>query len=175
MTDPRGFVVTDDHLETNVSGIYALGDVKGGPQFTHVSYDDFRILRAIVPENKVASTKNRLVPYNVYMDPQLGRVGLTEAEARQQGKDIRVAKMPMAWIARALEMGESRGIMKAIVERRTGQILGAAILGLEGGEICSMLQIAMVGGITYSQLASGIFSHPALAESLNNLWGNWDE
>lgn len=173
--DKHNFVIINDRLETNVPGIYALGDVKGGPAFTHISYDDFRILQANVLSKGNASIANRLVPYTVYTDPQLGRVGLTEAEARNKGLNIKVAKMPMAWVARALEMDESRGLMKAIVDKDTGLILGAAILGIEGGELMSMLQIAMMGGLRYEALAGAVFAHPTLAESLNNLWGNFEE
>lgn len=174
--DGHGFIKVNQHLETNVPGIYALGDVKGGPQFTHISYDDFRIIRNNLitrPTCEKSSTRDRMVPYTVFMDPQLGRVGLTEAEARKiYAKDkIKVAKMPMAYVARALEMDESRGFMKAIVHAETKKILGAAILGIEGGELMTMLQIAMMGGITYDKLQDAVFAHPTLAESLNNLWG----
>jgi pyruvate/2-oxoglutarate dehydrogenase complex dihydrolipoamide dehydrogenase (E3) component len=169
-TDARGFIQTDSRLETNVPGIYALGDVKGGPAFTHISYDDYRIIRANLLEGGNASNERRLVPYTVFLDPQLGRVGLTEAEAAAQGLDIQVAKMPMSRVARALEMDETRGFMKAIVDARTKQILGATVLGIEGGEIMAMFELAMMGGLPYTALRDGIFAHPTLAESLNNLF-----
>jgi pyruvate/2-oxoglutarate dehydrogenase complex dihydrolipoamide dehydrogenase (E3) component len=114
------------------------------------------------------------VPYTIYIDPQLGRIGLTEAEARAQNKKIRVARMPMNYVARALEVDETRGFMKAIVDADTGQILGATILGLEGGEIMSMLQLAMMGKLTYTNLRDAVFAHPALAESLNNLFTHFE-
>ena len=133
-TDTRGFLQVNAKLETNVAGIYALGDIKGGPAFTHISYDDFRIIRTHLIENGKASTEGRLVPYTVFIDPQLGRVGLTEAEARAKNLKIRVARMPMSRVARALEVDESRGFMKAIVDADSRQILGAAVLGLEGGK-----------------------------------------
>ena len=104
------------------------------------------------------------------MDPQLGRVGLSEAEAREQGRDVRVAKMPMSYVARALEMDETRGMMKAVVDAETGQILGCAVLGIEGGEIMAMIQIAMMGKLPYTALRDGVFAHPTLAESLNTLF-----
>src|SRR6202035_4712072 len=107
-------------------------DVKGGPAFTHSSYDDFRILRTNLLERGHASTQDRLVPYTIFIDPQLGRVGLTENQARRQGRKIRVAKLPMTAVPRALETGETRGFMKAIVDAETQQILGCAILGVEG-------------------------------------------
>lgn len=169
-TDKRGFVQVNERLETNVPGIYALGDVKGGPAFTHISYDDFRIIRTNLLEKGNATTNGRLVPYTVYIDPQLGRVGLSETEARAQGRRIRVAKMPMSWVARALEMDESRGLMKAVVDAETNQILGCAVLGVEGGELMSMIEIAMMGKVPYTVLRDGIFAHPTLAESLNNLF-----
>jgi pyruvate/2-oxoglutarate dehydrogenase complex dihydrolipoamide dehydrogenase (E3) component len=171
--DARGFIQTNDKLETNVAGVYGLGDIKGGPAFTHISYDDFRIIRANVIERGSATIADRLVPYTVFIDPQLGRVGMSETEARKTGREIRVAKMPMNYVARALEMDESRGFMKAIVDRKSGQILGAAVLGIEGGEIMSQLQIAMMGKLPYTALKDGVFAHPTLAESLNNLFAHF--
>jgi pyruvate/2-oxoglutarate dehydrogenase complex dihydrolipoamide dehydrogenase (E3) component len=173
-TDDRGFIRVNGKLETNVEGVYALGDIKGGPAFTHISYDDFRILRTNLIEKGSASIAGRLVPYTLFIDPQLGRIGLTEAEARAQDKKIRVAKMPMTYVARALEVDETRGFMKAIVDGRTNQILGAAVLGIEGGEIMSMLQLAMMGKLPYPVLFNAVFAHPTLAESLNNLFTHFD-
>jgi pyruvate/2-oxoglutarate dehydrogenase complex dihydrolipoamide dehydrogenase (E3) component len=170
-TDKRGYIPVNDKLETSVPGIYALGDVKGGPAFTHISYDDFRIIRTNLLEHGDASIKDRILPYTVFIDPQLGRVGLSETEARKQGRNIKVAKMPMNYVARALEVDESRGVMKVVVDADTQQILGAAILGLEGGEIMAMLEIAMMGKVPYPVLQEGVFAHPTLAESLNNLFG----
>jgi pyruvate/2-oxoglutarate dehydrogenase complex dihydrolipoamide dehydrogenase (E3) component len=150
--------------------VWALGDVKGGAAFTHVSYDDFRIIKANLLDGGDATTAGRLIPYTVFTDPQLGRVGLSEQEARDQGLDVQVAKMPMSHVARALEVSETRGMVKAVVDAGTGRILGAAVLGLEGGEIVAMLQIAMMGRVPYTTLREGIFAHPTLAESLNNLF-----
>jgi pyruvate/2-oxoglutarate dehydrogenase complex dihydrolipoamide dehydrogenase (E3) component len=169
-TNEQGFIQVNDRLETTAEGVYALGDIKGGPAFTHISYDDFRIIRSNLIENKTASTKNRQVPYTVFIDPQLGRVGLTESEARAQDRSIRVAKLPMAHVARALEVDETRGFMKAVVDAESNLILGAAILGIEGGEIMSALEIAMMGKLPYTALRDGTFAHPTLAESLNNLF-----
>ncbi|QQS47731.1 MAG: mercuric reductase [Acidobacteriota bacterium] len=171
-TDRHGFIRTNERLETNVTGIYALGDVKGGPQFTHISYDDFRIIRSNLLDGANKTVTGRYVPYTVYIDPQLGRVGMSESEAREQGIEVRIASMPMAWVARAIEMGETRGFMKAVIDAKTDRILGCAVLGVEGGEIMSMIQIAMMGGLTYTVLRDGTFAHPALAESLNNLFNN---
>ncbi len=169
--DERGFIRVDERLATNVPGIYAIGDVNGGPAFTHVSYDDFRILRTNLLEGGNATTADRLIPYTVFTDPQLGRVGLTEAEARKKGLDIQVAKLPMSGIARATEVDETRGFLKAVVDAGNKQILGFAALGLEGGELMAAVQIAMMGKLPYTALRDGIFSHPTLAEGFNNLFG----
>jgi len=155
-TDKHGFIQADERLETNVPGIYALGDIKGGPAFTHISYDDFRIIRTNLIEGGHATTKDRLVPYTVFIDPQLGRVGLGEQAARAQGRSIRVAKLPMTSVARALEIDETRGFMKAIVDADTQQM-------------------AMLGKLPYTVLRDGVFAHPTLAESLNNLFMAMDE
>jgi len=168
--DANGFIKVNEKLETSAKGIYALGDIKGGPAFTHISYDDFRILRANLIEKGSASIAGRLVPYTVFIDPQLGRVGLTETEAREQRGKIRVAKMPMNYVARALEMDETRGFMKIIVDAGSKQILGAAILGIEGGEIMSQVQIAMMGKLPYTALQEAVFAHPTLSEALNNIF-----
>ncbi len=173
-TDERGFVLVDDKLETSMPEVYALGDVKGGPAFTHVSYDDFRVIKTNLLDGGEASIDGRPVSYTVYTDPQLGRVGLTEREARQQDRNVRVAKMPMKHVARALEMDETRGFMKALVDADTRQILGCAILGVEGGEIMSMMHIAMLGEVPFTVLRDGPFAHPTLAESLNNLFAAID-
>jgi pyruvate/2-oxoglutarate dehydrogenase complex dihydrolipoamide dehydrogenase (E3) component len=168
--DERGNITVNERLETSVAGVYAAGDVIGGPAFTHISYDDFRILRANLLHGGDCTTEGRLVPYTVFIDPQLGRVGLSEAEARKAGRSVKVATLKMSSVARAIETGETRGMMKAVVDADTGQILGAAVLGLEGGEIMGMLQIAMMGKLPYSALRDGVFAHPTLAESLNNLF-----
>lgn len=174
-TDDKGFITVNERLETNVPGIYAIGDIKGGPAFTHISYDDFRILRTNLLHNGSASTTDRMVPYTAFIDPQFARVGISEQEARKQGRAVKIAKMPMEQVARALEVDETRGLMKAIVDAESGQILGCAILGLEGGEIMSMIQIAMIGKLPYSALRDATIAHPTLAESLNNLFTTIEE
>jgi pyruvate/2-oxoglutarate dehydrogenase complex dihydrolipoamide dehydrogenase (E3) component len=173
-TDEHGFVQVNEFLETSVDGVYALGDVKGGPAFTHISYDDYRIVKANLLDGQSRSTRGRFVPYIVYIDPQLGRVGLSENEARRLGRNIRVAKMPMTSVARALEMDETRGFMKIVVDAETERILGAAVLGVEGGELMSSIEIAMMGGLKYTALRDATLAHPALAESLNNVFFNWE-
>jgi pyruvate/2-oxoglutarate dehydrogenase complex dihydrolipoamide dehydrogenase (E3) component len=172
--DDKGFIKVNERLETTAPGVYALGDVKGGPQFTHISYDDFRVIRTNVLQNGRASVTDRLVPYTVFIDPQLGRIGLTERDARRQGKPVRVVRMPMSHVARALELDESRGLMKALVDPASGQILGAAVLGIEGGELMAVIQLAMMGQLPYDRLRDGVFAHPTLAESLNNLFSTLD-
>src|SRR6267142_140151 len=172
-TDARGFIQVNEKLETSAKSIYALGDINGGPAFTHISYDDFRIIRKNLLEEGNASTAGRLVPYTLFIDPQLGRVGLSETEARLQNRAIRVAKMPMNYVARALEVDESRGFMKAVVDAKSGQILGAAVLGIEGGEIISQIQIAIMGKLPYTSLQNAVFAHPTLSESLNNLFNHF--
>lgn len=182
-TNARGYITSNEFLETTAPNIYVMGDVKGPPAFTHISYDDFRILEKNLLTHptsdveKKASSKNRLVPYVVYTDPQLGHIGLHESEARalplysESPKRIKVAKMPMAYVARALETDESRGIMKAVVDSETGLILGFTCLGIEGGEIMAVVQMAMLGGVRWEALQGAIWAHPSLAESLNNIWG----
>ncbi len=173
-TDSRGFIRVNEKLETSAEGIYAIGDVKGGPAFTHISYDDFRLLKNNLLEKGGATTESRLVPYTVFIDPQLGRVGLSEKEAKRKGINYKVASMPMSWVARALEVDESRGMMKVLVNPKSRQILGCAVLGIEGGEIMAMIQIAMMGNLPYTDLQEGVFAHPTLAESLNNLFARVD-
>jgi len=172
-TDAKGFIRTNPRLETNVDGVFALGDIKGGPAFTHISYDDFRILRANVIEKKNVTIEGRLVPYTCFIDPQLGHVGLNEQEAREQGRKVRVAKMHMSSVARALEMDESRGFMKAIVDADTDEIVGATVLGIEGGEVMAVFEMAILGKVKFTALRDGIFAHPTLAEGLNNLFAGW--
>ena len=169
-TDKRGFVQVNERLETNVPGIYALGDMKSGPAFTHIARNDAHILRTNLLEKGNASIHERLLPYTVFIDPQLGRIGLSETDARAQGRTIKVAKLPMSNVNRALEVDEPRGFMKAVVDADTGQILGAAVLGIEGGEIMAILEVAMMGKVPYTVLRDGIFAHPTLAESLNTLF-----
>ncbi len=168
-TDEHGFVPVDDALQTNVPGIWALGDVKGGPAFTHVSYNDFRRVRNTLLRGARPATAPPLV-YTMFTDPQLGRVGLSEGEARGKGLDILVATLPMTSVARAIETQRTAGMMKAVVDRRTHRILGATVLGPEGGEVAAAIQMAMLGDLPYTALRDAEISHPTLAESLNNLF-----
>jgi pyruvate/2-oxoglutarate dehydrogenase complex dihydrolipoamide dehydrogenase (E3) component len=174
-TDEHGFIRANERLETTAPGVWVIGDVKGGPQFTHISYDDYRILKANLFDGGNRTVHDRMVPYTVFMDPQLGRVGMTETEAKKSGKKIRVARMPMTWVARALEMDESRGLMKAVVDADTEEILGATVLGIEGGEVMTVIQMAMMGHLKYSVLQAAVIAHPTLSESLNNLFLHFDD
>ena len=170
--DKKGFIPVNDQLETSVPGIFAIGDVKGGPAFTHVSYDDHKIILKNILEGGNANISGRILPYVVYIDPQLGRIGMNEKQAKEQNYDYLVAKIPMSWVARAIETDETKGLMKAIIDSKTKQILGAAILGIEGGELMSAIQIAMLGQLPYTALRDGMFAHPTLSESFNTLFGS---
>ena len=172
--DGRGYIKVDDQLKTTASQVYAIGDVKGGPAFTHISYDDYRVLRTNLLDDGNATILGRQIPYTVFIDPQLGRVGLSEKQAKEKGIRYRVAKMPMSYVARAIEMNETRGLMKVLVEQNSDKILGCAILGIDGGEIMAILQVAMMADIPYTKLRDGIFAHPTLAESMNNLFMSMD-
>jgi len=171
----RKFITVNNKLQTNIDGVYAIGDINGGPAFTHISYDDFRIMRTNLLQQGNATTEGRLVPYTVFIDPQLGRVGMSENEARNSQRKIRVAKMTMNYVARAVEIDETRGFMKAIVDADTNQILGASVLGVEGGDVMSQIQIAMMGKLPFTTLRDGVFAHPTLSESLNNLFNHFVE
>ncbi|RTQ50798.1 mercuric reductase [Hymenobacter gummosus] len=168
-TDAKGYIRVDERLRTGVRGVYALGDVKGGPQFTHISYDDYRIVRDAVLHGKTRTTKERPLPYVVFTEPQLGRVGLSEREARQQGVAYRVGTLPVYHIGRARETEAPAGFIKVLVGP-DDRLLGAAVLSEQGGEIMSMLQLAMAGRLKYPQLQNMVLAHPTWAEALNNLF-----
>jgi dihydrolipoamide dehydrogenase len=172
--DEKGHVQVNDFLETAVKNVYALGDVKGGPAFTHISYNDFVVVSSNILDKGKMSIKDRMVPYCMFIDPQLGRIGITETQAVEAGLDIVVAKLPMEHVARAIETGQTRGFMKAVVDKKSKQILGATIIGEQGGEIMSIIQMAMMGKITYEEIRYTIFAHPLYAESLNNLFMSLD-
>jgi pyruvate/2-oxoglutarate dehydrogenase complex dihydrolipoamide dehydrogenase (E3) component len=174
-TDDHGYIQVNDRLETSAPGVYAVGDVNGGPAFTHVSYDDFRVLETNLLEGGQRSVAGRLFPYCVFIDPQLGRIGLSENEASRKGIKVRVAKLPMTSVARALETGQPRGFMKALVDPNTEEILGAAVLGADGGEVMSIIQVAMMGKLKYTALQRAIFAHPLFAEALNNLFHQFQD
>jgi pyruvate/2-oxoglutarate dehydrogenase complex dihydrolipoamide dehydrogenase (E3) component len=161
---PEGFVKVNGRLETNVPGVWALGDVKGGPAFTHISFNDYQIVAANLLEGKDLTTDHRLVPYAVFTDPQLDRVGLTEKEARAAGHKLKVGKIPTARVARAVERDETAGLMKVVVDADTDQILGAAVLAAEGGELVQIIGFVMLAGAPYRLLKGAVYIHPTLAE-----------
>ena len=169
-TDAKGFVRVNEHLETSADHVLASGDVTGGPPFTHTSYDDFRVIKSRLLGDEPRRRSDRTLAYTVFIDPQLGRVGLSESQAREQGYDIDLATLPMTSVARALEIDEARGMMKAVVDRNTKRILGAAVLGPEGGEVVATIQTAMMGDLPFTALRDAPFAHPTLCESLNNLF-----
>jgi pyruvate/2-oxoglutarate dehydrogenase complex dihydrolipoamide dehydrogenase (E3) component len=186
-TDKRGYITSNASLETSAPGIYAMGDCKGPPAFTHIAYDDFRILRdnlGLLPNPSSSSldkpvtprttaTRKPITPYCCFTDPQLAHVGLHLSEIPISGRqDIKVASWPMSWVARGLETDETRGIMKAVVNGETGQILGFSCLAPEGGEMMNVVQMAMMGGLKWWDLRECIFAHPTWGEALNNIWGN---
>ncbi len=160
----NGFVQVNNKLETNVPGVWALGDIKGGPAFTHISYNDYQIVYANLIEGKQVTTDNRYVPYSVFTDPQLGGIGMTEKEARATGKKLKIGKIPMSYVARAIERDETAGLMKIIVDAETDRILGASILATEGGELVQMLGAVMLAGAPYTLLKGAVYTHPTLAE-----------
>ncbi len=168
--DKHGYVIVNEKLETSSEGIYAIGDVKGGPAFTHISFNDYIILYKNLIKGEHQNTNNRPVPYTMFTDPQLGRIGITEKEAIKKNIKIKIAKLPMSHVARAIETGDTRGMMKAIVDAESEKILGAAVVGREGGEIMSVLQMAMAGGFKFREVRDMIFAHPLYSESLNNLF-----
>ena len=163
-TDKSGFIRVNSRLETNVPGIWALGDVKGGPAFTHISYNDFQIVDANLTQGKNLTIENRIVPYCVFTDPQLGGVGMTEKEARAAGRKLKIGTIPMSYVARAIERDETAGLMKVIVDAANDRILGAAILGSEGGELVQTLYTLMLGNLPYTILKGAIYIHPTLTE-----------
>lgn len=170
--DQQGYIKVNDRLETNIKGIYALGDVHGGKQFTHLAYNDFAIVYHNLLEGKRRSKKNRLEPYCVYTDPQMARIGLSEEEAIAQNIPFDVAALPMKIAARGITTGATEGMMKALVDPKTKRILGAAIIAAEAGELISVIQMAMQGKLTAEDLRWSIFVHPSYAETFVMLFNN---
>lgn len=164
----RGFVRVDDHLRTSADHVWAAGDVAGSPQFTHASWSDFRILKANLTGGDAVTT-GRLVPYTVFITPELARVGLTESEARAQGRNIMVATIPVASIPRARTLHETIGMWKVVVDADADQILGVALLGHDSGEVVSVIQMAMLGELRYQQVRDAVLTHPTMGEGVNLL------
>ncbi|EPF7463485.1 pyridine nucleotide-disulfide oxidoreductase [Serratia marcescens] len=171
-TDERGAVRVDAQLRSSVPHIWALGDVNGGPQFTYISLDDFRIVRdSLFGAGKRSTADRGAVPYSVFITPSFSRIGLSEDQARQQGRDIKVATLPAAAIPRARVLGDTRGLLKAVVDAQTGQILGVALLCRDAHEMINIVKTAMDAGLPYTRLRDQLFTHPTMSESLNDLFG----
>ncbi|OKH45243.1 pyridine nucleotide-disulfide oxidoreductase [Calothrix sp. HK-06] len=169
-TDERGFIQVNDRLETNIPGIWALGDINGGPQYTHVALDDYRIVKANLIDGGNRSTRDRLVPSCLYIDPELAHVGLTETEAQRQGYAIRVAKLDASAVPRAKTLGQTDGLLKAIVDTETGRIIGCSLLCHTAGEVISTVQMVMQSQMPYTVLRDAILTHPTMTEGLNILF-----
>lgn len=167
--DDKGFVKVNERLATSAPNVWAMGDVAGSPMFTHISLDDYRVVKSALTGG-TRTTKGRLIPSCVFIDPELGRVGLSESEANTQGIAIKIAKLPMAAVPRARTIGETRGFMKAVIDASTDHILGFTMLGAEAGEVIAAVQIAMLAKMPYTDLRDGIFAHPTLVEGLNQLF-----
>ncbi len=165
-TNKDGTIKVNGKLETNVPGIWALGDVKGGPAFTHISYNDFQIVYGNLIEGKDLNIDKRIVPYCVFTDPQLGGAGMTEKEARAKGYKLKIGKVPMSVVARAYERDETAGLMKIIVDASNDRILGATILSGDGGETVQVLYSLMLADLPYTLLKEFVFIHPTWAEGL---------
>lgn len=171
-TDERGAVRVDAQLRSSVPHIWALGDVNGGPQFTYISLDDFRIVRdSLFGAGKRSTADRGAVPYSVFITPSFSRIGLSEEQARQQGRDIKVATLPAAAIPRARVLGDTRGLLKAVVDAQSGQILGVALLCRDAHEMINIVKTAMDAGLPYTRLRDQLFTHPTMSESLNDLFG----
>jgi pyruvate/2-oxoglutarate dehydrogenase complex dihydrolipoamide dehydrogenase (E3) component len=167
----RGYIRVNERLETTTSDVWAMGECAGSPQFTHVSIDDFRIIRDNLAGGK-RSTHDRLVPYCVFTDPPLARVGLSESEARRQGITARVARLPMSAVLRTEATGETQGFMKVLVGGSDDRILGFTMIGAEAGEVMAAVQTAMLADLPYSRLRDAVLAHPTMAEGLGSLFSN---
>ena len=171
-TDPRGFIPVDDQLRTNVPGIWAIGDVNGRGAFTHTSFNDYEILAANLFDNDPRRVSDRITAYGLYIDPPLGRVGLTEREVRESGRKALIGKMMMARVGRARERGETQGFMKILVDAETHRILGAAILGIGGDEIVHSLLDVMYADAPYTVIQRAMHIHPTVTELIPTLLGD---
>jgi pyruvate/2-oxoglutarate dehydrogenase complex dihydrolipoamide dehydrogenase (E3) component len=169
--DPRGYVKVDERLETTAPGVWAMGECAGSPQFTHAAVDDFRVVRDNLA-GQDRTTRDRLIPYCVFIDPELARVGLSEREAERRGIKAQVARLPMNAVLRARTIGETRGFMKALIDPHSEDILGFAMLGAEAGEVVAVVQTAMLAELRYTGLRDAILTHPTMAEGLNELFAS---
>ena len=171
-TDDAGYIKHNNRLETNVPGVWVIGDVKGGPAFTHVSYDDHLVIYNNLINEADEWIDGRIIPYALFTDPELGRIGLTESQAREAGHRLKVGQIPMEWVARAIERGETKGLMKVVIDADNDQILGAAILGPEGGELVQVLMVAMRNQIPWTRFEKDMYIHPTMVEGFFTLFDN---
>jgi len=169
--DARGYIRVNERLETNASDVWAIGECAGSPQFTHVSIDDFRIIRDNLAGAQ-RSTRDRLVPYCMFTEPPLARVGLSESEAQRQGVTARVARLPMSAVRRTATTDETQGYMKVLVGGSDDRILGFTMIGAEAGEVMAAVQTAILAELPYSRLRDAVIAHPTMAEGLNDLFAN---
>jgi pyruvate/2-oxoglutarate dehydrogenase complex dihydrolipoamide dehydrogenase (E3) component len=168
--DSRGFVQVNERLETSASGVWAIGECAGSPQFTHVSVDDFRIVRDNMAGGS-RRTDDRLVPYVMFTDPPLARVGLSEDEAKRKGIPVRIAKLPMSNVLRTQATDEVQGFMKVVVGANDDRILGFTMIGSEAGEVVAAIQTAMLAELPYTKLRDAVFTHLTIAEGFGPLFG----
>jgi pyruvate/2-oxoglutarate dehydrogenase complex dihydrolipoamide dehydrogenase (E3) component len=166
--DNRGYIKVNERLETAAPNIWAVGDCAGSPQFTHVAFDDFRVIRDNLNGGN-RTTLNRLIPYCIFTDPELARVGLNETQAKRGGVEYRLVKFPMAAVFRAETLSEPRGFLKMLIEKDSDRILGIAVFGVEASEPMATVQTAMIAGLPYTALRDAIFAHPTAAEGLVRL------
>jgi pyruvate/2-oxoglutarate dehydrogenase complex dihydrolipoamide dehydrogenase (E3) component len=167
--DPRGYVVVDDHLRTTAEHVWAAGDVAGSPKFTHASWNDFRIIRANLTGGDAVTT-GRLVAHTVFTTPELARIGLTETQARAEGRSVTVARLDVSAIPRAKTLRQTVGRWKVVIDAETDRVLGATLLGHAAGEVLAGLQMAMLGGLPYQRVRDALITHPTMAEGLNLLF-----
>ena len=169
--DARGAIIVDEYLNTTHSNIRAVGDVKGGLQFTYISLDDYRIIREDLFGNKERKTADRNpVSYSVFIDPPLARIGINEDEAHKQNLDVVIKKLPVMAIPRAKTLGETDGLLKAIIDKNTGKILGCTLFAPDSSEVINTVAVAMKTGQDYTFLRDFIFTHPSMSEALNDLF-----
>jgi pyruvate/2-oxoglutarate dehydrogenase complex dihydrolipoamide dehydrogenase (E3) component len=172
--DERGFIKVDERLATSAPNIWAIGEVAGTPMFTHASFDDYRVLKSQLAGGNL-TTRDRVIPYAMFLEPELARIGINESDAQRQGIAVRVAKLPMASIPRARTTGDTHGFMKAIVDTQSDRILGFTMLGSNAGEVVATVQMAMLGNLPYTAIRDAILSHPTIAEGLNMLFAKIPE
>jgi pyruvate/2-oxoglutarate dehydrogenase complex dihydrolipoamide dehydrogenase (E3) component len=172
--DARGFIKVDERLATSAPNTWAIGEVAGTPMFTHASFDDYRVLKSQLAGGNL-TTRDRVIPYAMFIEPELARIGINESDAQRQGIAVRVAKLPMAGVPRARTTGEMHGFMKAIVDAQSDRILGFTMLGSNAGEVVAAVQMAMLGNLPYTAVRDAIISHPTITEGLNLLFAKVPE